>query len=251
LVRDRLAPAALRLVRDRLAPPALRVVRDRQAPPALRVVRSEAWRARVATAAGLAVWLVLVPLAVRAVDLVPRGRAVGGSMWFTERTRPDPISRYDSGRTELRFADRVRRWTDRDTGVLVHDSIGRTVPECRFDTTLDREMRWVRGTRPADLAGPPAVGVTGWVFIAPVGSLPPTIRAELASRHPWRQLGDHVMVDLRSDRPEIEVWRLDEQPFDLWWWFWRSAFEPEVLPVRDPAAEEALSRAVERARTGR
>jgi hypothetical protein len=200
-----------------------------------------AWEARVSWATGAAVFLVFAPLVVRAVDLVPRGRMVGGSMWFVEPTRPGGIETYHSGREELRFADQVRRWTDRSTGVLYHESIDRTVPEPRFDITLDRELVTVRTTRPEDLAGPDRPGIGGWVFIAPLKALTPQVRAQLASRHPYRQLGEYVMADLRKDGPDIQVYRLEERPKGLAWWFWRSAFEPRLEPVRDEEAEAALA----------
>ncbi len=207
-------------------------------------LRGTPWEGRIAVAAGLSVYLLLVPLFVRSIQLVPRGKEVGGSMWFVAPTRPGGIEKYDSGRPELRFADQVRSWTDRSTGVLYHDSIDRMRPESRFDTTLDREMTTVHTTRPDDLVGPERLGITGWVFIAAASAVPPRDRAELAARHPWRQFGDYVMVDLRTDGPRVEVWRLEEQPFDLWWWYWHSAFEPPVVPVRDAAAEAALQEAV-------
>jgi len=206
------------------------------------LVRMELWRGRVATGSSLAVFLALVPLLVRTVDLTPRGRAVGGSLWFTEPTRPGGIPTYDSGRRELRFADQVRRWTDRSTGVLLHEDIFRTVPESRFDTTLDREMLTVQMVEPA-MVGPRLPGVTGWVLVAPLKSLSEKVKLELARRHPFRVFGDYVMVDLRSDTPGVEVWKLEEEPFNLSWWFFKSAFEPPATPVRDTFAEEALRRA--------
>lgn len=203
-----------------------------------------ALEARLARVASLAVFLALVPLAVRSIDLVPRGKSVGGSMWFVEPTRPGPLDKYDSGRPELRFADQVRRWTDRSTGVLVHKGMQNMRPESRFDATLDREFLDVKTHRPDDLAGPERLGITGWVFIAPVSSLSRTERTELAARHPYFQFGEYLMVDLRSDTSRIQVWRLEEQPWDPVWWYWYSAFEPRVLPVRDEAAEAVLQEAV-------
>lgn len=191
-------------------------------------------------AAGASVFLVLLPLMARAVDLVPRGRMVGGSMWFVEPTRPHGVEKYNSGRLELLFAEQVRKWTDRSTGVLYHVSIERTVPEPRFDITLDRELVGVRTTNIDDLHGPLRPGVSGWVFITPVAVLTPKTRAEMASRHPYWQFGDYVMVDLRRDEQDIHIYRLEERPKGIWWWFWRSAFEPRLEPVRDEKAEAAL-----------
>ncbi|MBI5487557.1 MAG: glycosyltransferase family 39 protein [Deltaproteobacteria bacterium] len=208
-------------------------------------LRWPVWRERLAIGAASAVFLLLLPLAVRAIDLVPKGRSVGGSLWFVTNTRPGPIQHYDSGRKELRFAEQVRGWTKRSTGVLVHEGMDRAQPEPRFDVTLDREQQKVRGTGLGDISWPERPGIDGWVYIAPASVLPARSRVELAAVHPYFQYGEYVMVDFRSDARDVRIWRLVPQPMDCGWWFWHSAFEPPVKAVRDRAAEESMRREVE------
>ncbi|MBI5499544.1 MAG: glycosyltransferase family 39 protein [Deltaproteobacteria bacterium] len=216
-----------------------------RAPRAPAWLRWPVWRERLAMGAAAAVFLALLPLAARAIDLVPKGRSAGGSLWFVAGTRPGPNQRYDSGRKELRFAEQVRRWTTRSTGVLVHEAFDRAQPEPRFDVTLDRDQHKVRTTRLDDIAWPRRLGIDGWVYIAPASVLPARSRVELAAVHPYFQYGEYVMVDFRSDARDVRIWKLVPRPMDAAWWFWHSAFEPPVQAVRDGAAEEAMRRELE------
>jgi 4-amino-4-deoxy-L-arabinose transferase-like glycosyltransferase len=201
-----------------------------------------AWiRPRVGLAASVAVWLLLVPLALRDAHLVPMGRYVGGSMWFFTPVR-GAVDTYDSGRPELRFAERVKEWTDRSTGVQLHTSLKPRRLEPRFDITLDRPThRWSQNPRRTI---PNKLGVNGWVFVASVDAFSEEERAAWASHHPYRQFGDYFMLDLRQEERDIEVWSLDPLPNNARWWLFHSPFEPPVRATRDIAAEQPLDEKV-------
>ena len=192
---------------------------------------------RVATAAALSVGVLLVPLAIRDTELVAQGRSVGGSMWFFTPVRGS-IDAYDSGRPELRFAERVREWTDRQTGVQLHPGFRSSRLEPRFDITLDRTThRWAPRPRPQIENDK---GITGWVFAAPLGDFSETERITLAARHPYRQFGDYFMIDLRREDVDIEIWEVAPQPMTARWWLLHSAFEPPVRASRSRAREAEL-----------
>ncbi|MGB8330517.1 MAG: glycosyltransferase family 39 protein [Polyangiales bacterium] len=194
-------------------------------------------RQRAGPAASLAVLLLLVPLAIRVVQIVPEGRHVGGSMWFFTPVR-GVIEPYDSGRPELRLARRIKRWTDRNTGVQLHTSLKPLRLEPRFDITLDRVThRWAQNPR-VDLRN--KQGASGWVFVAAVAAFTLEERARLASQHPYRQYGDYFMLDLRHEAREIEAWVLTPLPYDLRWWLLHSPFEPPVRATRAVAIEQSL-----------
>jgi hypothetical protein len=196
-------------------------------------------RPRAGLAASFSVLLLVAPLAVRVVQIVPEGRRVGGSMWFFTPVR-GAMDRYDSGRPELRFAKRIKAWTDRETGVQLHTSMKPRRLEPRFDITLDRVThRWVRNPRPEI---PNSKGVTGWVFVAALDAFPEEERAAFATRHPYRQYGGYFMLDLRSDEPDVEAWGLTPFSPGAGWWLFRSAFEPPVRATRLIAAEQTLRR---------
>lgn len=198
-------------------------------------------RPRAGLAASVAVWLLLAPLAFRDARIVPMGRYVGGSMWFFTPVRGSMDS-YDSGRPELRFAERVKEWTDRKTGVQLHTSLKPLRLEPRFDITLDRAThRWSQNPRQAM---PNKQGVTGWVFVASVDAFPEEERAAWASRHPYRQFDGYFMLDLRRQERDIEVWSLEPLPYDVRWWLLHSAFEPPVRATRNIAAEQPLDEKV-------
>jgi hypothetical protein len=195
----------------------------------------------VGSAASLAVLLLVLPLALRAADIVPAGRAVGGSMWFIAPLR-GPVQAYDSGRPELRFARRVKAWTDRSTGVQLHTSLKPRRLEPRFDITLDRVThRWSTSPRPSM---PLERGVTGWVFVAAVDAFPEEDRAALAARHPYRQHGDYFMLDLREHTGSVEAWSLTPTLKSARWWLLHSAFEPPVRTTRNVAVEQSMRRKV-------
>jgi hypothetical protein len=198
-------------------------------------------RDRAGLAPSLAVALLLVPLAVRVAQIVPEGRRVGGSMWFFTPVR-GPMDTYDSGRPELRFAERVKGWTDRQTGVQLHTGLKTRRLEPRFDITLDRVThRWL--PRPREQMSSDK-GATGWVFVAAVDAFSDSERALFASRHPYRQYGDYFMLDLRREGRDIEVWNLTTLAFDARWWLFHSAFEPPVRAARSIAEEQALEEKV-------
>ncbi|MGB5696677.1 MAG: glycosyltransferase family 39 protein [Polyangiales bacterium] len=194
-------------------------------------------RERAGALVGFSVFLLLVPLAVRAAQIIPEGRRVGGSMWFFTPVR-GTIEAYDSGRPELRLARRLEAWTDRDTGVQLHTSLKPLRLEPRFDITLDRVThRWAQNPR-AEI--PNDEGATGWVFVAAVDAFTEDERAAFASRHPYRQFGDYFMIDLRRETRDIEVWRLTPVSSNFRWWLFHSSFEPPVRATRVIAAEQAL-----------
>ena len=195
-------------------------------------------RERAGTPASFAVLLLLVPLAIRIVQIVPEGRYVGGSMWFFTPVRGS-MDTYDSGRPELRLAERIKAWTDRDTGVQLHTSLKPLRLEPRFDITLDRVThRWSQNPR-VDI--PNKQGATGWVFVAAVDAFPEEERAVFASRHPYRQFGDYFMVDLRREARDIQVWELTPLPVSPQWWLFHNAFEPPARATRLIAAEQSLN----------
>jgi hypothetical protein len=145
---------------------------------------------------------------------------------------------YDSGRPELRFAERVKEWTDRDTGVQLHTSLKALRLEPRFDITLDRVThRWSQNPR---VEIPNNRGATGWVFVATLEAFGEEQRAVFASRHPYRQFGDYFMVDLRKDARDIEAWGLTPLDVNPRWWLLHSSFEPPVRATRLIAAEQSL-----------
>lgn len=200
-------------------------------------------RVRIARAAALSVAIFLVPLAIRDIQVVPQGRYVGGSMWFFTPVR-GAIDTYDSGRPELRFAKRVKAWTDRNTGVQLHPSLQSRRLEPRFDITLDRATyRWTPRPRPQIKNDQ---GVDGWVFIAPVEELSESDRIDLAARYPYRQFDEYVMIDLRGEGPNIEVWESKPQPVTPRWWLLHSPFEPPSVASRSVVQESSLRDEVDR-----
>jgi 4-amino-4-deoxy-L-arabinose transferase-like glycosyltransferase len=190
--------------------------------------------------AGAAVGLALVPLVVRAADIVPPARRVGGSMWWVAPVRGPVATDYRSGRPELRFAEQVRAWTDRRTGVLVHRSIENLNPEPRFNTHLDRERRDVLSV-PSRL--PVLEGVDGWVFIGVIGQVPRHRIAALASEHPYWEYDRFFMVDLRRPGPDVQVWSLEPEEPGLAWRYFVSPFEGPVVARRWAALERAMREA--------
>jgi hypothetical protein len=198
-------------------------------------------RERSGIAASLSVLLLLVPLAIRVLDLVPEGRYVGGSMWFFTPVR-GAMDTYDSGRPELRFAERVKAWTDRNTGVQLHTSLKHFRLEPRFDITLDRVThRWSQNPR-VQISN--NQGATGWVFVAALNAFPEEQRAAFASRHPYRQFGDYFMLDLRREARDIEAWGLTPVEATPQWWLFHSSFEPPMRATRLVAAEQSLNEKV-------
>ena len=198
-------------------------------------------RGRAGLLASFSVLLLLVPLAIRVVEIVPTGRYVGGSMWFFTSVR-GTIDHYDSGRPELRFARRVKAWTDRSTGVQLHTSLKPFRLEPRFDITLDRVThRWSQNPRPEI---PNDQGANGWVFVAAVDAFSEEERAAFASRHPYRQYGDYFMLDLRREARDIEVWGLTPVSSSPRWRLLHSAFEPPTRATRVIGAEQSLDKKV-------
>lgn len=188
-------------------------------------------RGRV-VAAGILVAF-MTPFVVHAARVIPDGRRVGGSMWFVAPVRgPEPFP-YDSGRVELRFAELVREWTDRETGVLVHRGFYRRVPEPRWDITLDREIR--RVATPPRVVPAPSAGVRGWVFVGESRDLSELAKRELSARHPFVEVGPFFFVDFRERRPERRAYDLVDGPMTAAHAFFVSPFEPPlVLRARHP-----------------
>jgi len=198
-------------------------------------------RARAGLMASFSVLLLLVPLLTRVVQIVPTGRYVGGSMWFFTPVR-GTIDEYDSGRPELRFARRVKAWTDRSTGVQLHTSLKERRLEPRFDITLDRVThRWSQNPR-AEI--PNEQGATGWVFVAAVDAFTEDERAAFASTRPYRQYGDYFMLDLRREARDIEVWGLTPVQFSPRWRLLHSSFEPPMRAARVIGIEQSLDQRV-------
>ncbi len=198
-------------------------------------------RARAGLLASFSVLLLLVPLLTRVVQIVPTGRYVGGSMWFFTPVR-GTIDEYDSGRPELRFARRVKAWTDRSTGVQLHTSLKERRLEPRFDITLDRVThRWSQNPR-AEI--PNEQGATGWVFVAAVDAFTEDQRAAFASTRPYRQYGDYFMLDLRREARDIEVWGLSPVQFSPRWRLLHSSFEPPMRAARVIGVEQSLNQKV-------
>ncbi|MDH5492049.1 MAG: hypothetical protein OEY14_08845, partial [Myxococcales bacterium] len=187
--------------------------------------------------------LALLPLAHRIVFLVPRARHAGGSMWFVSKARTDTPERYDAGRPELLFAEKVKEWTDRRTGVWIHSSFDRFRTEQRVEVTMDRVWRRSRTIRPRALQG---AGLDGWVVIGVVDTVPRPEVLAMARQHPYRQVGNFFMLDLRREGSEVRIYELEEQPMSLDWAFLHTPFEAPLAPRRDETAEASMRRALER-----
>jgi hypothetical protein len=215
--------------------------------PAVAIAVSEVvlwlWRlpAHLPTRVAAAALALFIPgrLLARSIEIVPSARYVGGSMWFISNDRGDHPSPYDSGRAELRFADRVRSWTDRWTGVLVHPGIDRFVPEPRFTITLDRGVRRVFGSR---VTPPPADhGYSGWVLIGDRADF--DLPALLALAQDARLvLYDHFfMVDFRRRDRSVEAYALALGERSWSWTLLHTPFERPRIEVRDEALERDLA----------
>jgi hypothetical protein len=201
------------------------------------------WGRRQSVAAvGLSA-LLLLPLAIRSATLVPGAREVGGSLWFVAPVRGPVWEVYQSGRTEMRLANQIREWTDRETGVLVHRSIEQTTPEPRFYTALDRYHRAVQNV-PSIVPTDPSVS-GGWVFVAASSALPTDTWNRLAAEYAYKQFGDYIVIDFREEGPRVEIWDLEEAEPSFVRAFLVSPFETRLEPVRQPAAEAGLLRRLE------
>jgi hypothetical protein len=187
----------------------------------------------------------MLPLSLLAhsLELVPKGRKVGGSMWFVSNVRADVPEAYDSGRSELRLAELVRASTERSTGVLLHESLKRFELEPRFDVTLDRALR------PAPAASEPlpeVPGVDGWVLVGCSGALDTEAVLALAGDYAVTFFDHYFMIDRRIGDRSVRVIRLALRDPRLSYRLFRSPYEPDVIHVRDRAREGELMR--ERAR---
>ncbi len=209
------------------------------------------WNTRVVMAIAVTVPTLAIVgnLAYRFVDLVPRGRAVGGSLWFIEQTRP-VMEHYASTRDMMRFAAEVKARTNRHVGVLVDPAFDRVWGfEPRFQITLDREVITQTLKTP-----PPAeqLGITeGWVYVAPRSALPQRRMVEIAQTHPVFIYDDYVMVDLRRYDTEVSIWR--SQPYERsgWEWYWEGPWADALWPVAQPDEEAKLMQAVTEYRAAR
>ncbi len=210
---------------------------------AVRRLSEGRWVRPASVVAGMCAGLLLVPLAMRSVDLVWRGRSVGGSMWFIEKVRTPIPEHYSSGRSEILFAKRVRKSTTRATGVLIHHSFGELVPESRFDTTLDREIVEVNGL-PRKLPDRPGI-TDGWVMIGVAGAINERLLTLWASGHPLH-LYDHLfLLDLRREGTEIRVHTMVARPASLAWLYFVTPFAPPVEAVRLGDVEAAMQAEVD------
>ena len=191
------------------------------------------------TAASVAMALTVLPLTVRAVELTPAARSVGGSMWFVSDVR---LSRdhYDSGRPELRLAEAVRGFFGRRVGVLLHAGMERRRLEPRFNITLDRELHVVQSLDDV----PPAAPVAGWVMVGAIRDVPREARLRWAAHHPYWEWDEFFIIDRSTDGPDVRAYRLEEQPMDLWYAYFVNSWEPPVRVRRDPARERALREAI-------
>jgi hypothetical protein len=78
------------------------------------------------------------------------------------------------------------------------------------------------------------------VFIAASDAFPHEVWLSLARQYPFVQYGRYVMVDLRRDESEVQIWDLQEAPFDPLWWYFVTPFEPERVAIRQPEAEATM-----------
>jgi len=180
-------------------------------------------------------------LAYRYIDLVPRGRAVGGSLWFVEHTRP-VLERYRSTREMIRFAAQVKDKTTRRVGVLVDPAFQNLWGyEPRFPITLDREVVFQSVRSPP----PDQLGVSeGWVYLAPPQVLSEHRLVELLATHPVLLYDDFVMVDLRRHETELRVIKNEPCERTFLTWYWNGPWADAVAPVRQPDEEARLLAAV-------
>ena len=120
----------------------------------------------------------------------------------------------------------------------LHPSLQSRRLEPRFDITLDRAThRWSPNPR-IEITNDQ--GVNGWVFVAPVEELPEIERVDLAARYPYRQFDQYLMVDLRGEGTDIEIWSVTPKAITARWWLFHSAFEPPVAASRSTAEEASL-----------
>ena len=202
------------------------------------------WNPRVVMAIAVTVPTLAIVgnLAYRFVDLVPRGRAVGGSLWFIEQTRP-VMEHYQSTREMMRFAAEVKERTNRHVGVLVDPAFERLWGfEPRFQITLDREvvMQTLKTPPPAD-----QLGITeGWVYVAPRSALPQRRIVEIALTHPVFVYDDFVMVDMRRYESEVTVWKSEPYERSGWEWYWQGPWAEALWPVQQPDEEAKLTKAI-------
>lgn len=184
--------------------------------------------------------LVATYLCFHTAQLFLPAREVGGAMWFVRRVRNHEIKPYHSSIRELRFAERVREWLDRDTGVLVHKSIQRLGPEPRFYITLDRAYIDI-----AKLPQPlPRQPLQKWALIAQTSAYSPRERALFAGHYRYREQDGLFMVDFGSPADEPQVFRGEASAASLWHRYFVSAFHPPQTWIRDRAAEARLSQSV-------
>jgi len=201
------------------------------------------WNRTLVTAIAVALptLLIMGNLAYRFVDLVPRGREVGGSLWFVEHTRPE-LEEYVSTREMIRFANEAKEETTRRVGVLMDPAFERIRGfEPRFGITLDREVVAQNLRTPP----PDALGVTeGWVYVAPPSVMSERRIIELALIHPVLIYDGYLMVDLRRQETEVRVIKSEPCERSFWTWYWGGPWADAVEPVRQPAEEERLTKAI-------
>jgi hypothetical protein len=211
---------------------------------AFRLARRARSRLRAGLMGAFATALAVVSigaLADRTATMTPPARWVGGSMWFVSDVRTSRPEVFDSGRGEIRFAEKVREWTDRTTVVYVDRSLQSRQTEPRFDATLDRTQIPGSWRSNGDPRVPP--NHDGAVLIGLIDQLQPGDVARLARGHGFRQWGQFYMIDYRSDAHEVEVYRTGPLPMTWSWRYFHSAYEHDVRASRDRAAERAIREA--------
>jgi hypothetical protein len=87
-------------------------------------------------------------------------------------------------------------------------------------------------------------GQSNWVYIGRLsGRALESVRA-LAAKHPYRQIGNFYMLDLRRSAQDIQIWNLVEVPKSWSYWFFVNAYWPKFEPVRDAARESNFLREI-------
>lgn len=195
-------------------------------------------RTAVIAASAAVVALIVAPLGERFLDLVPRGRAVGGSLWFGVAPTRMGTALYVSGREQSRFVAEVNAATTRNVGVIMDPTFRGTFPyEPRVEITLDREIvvqAW-NGVLPTRF------GITeGWVYITSRKRLSERRLAQLASEHPIYVYDSFVMVDLRRAGIAVRVFQSEPTERSFWRWYWEGPWADAVEPIAQPAEEARI-----------
>jgi hypothetical protein len=161
-----------------------------------------------------------------AIARFTEGRRVYGSVGYEG---------YDARFLQLRFAERLRAWTDVETRVVAHAAMEHRI---HFPVTADRSVdpggtelpRWAPGTDA--------------VFVGPVAATVRSARVAMAARHPYREYGPYYMVDGRWEGSDVRIWRLQRMSPSPGWRYWVSPWHGPHRAVRDRQAEARMRREV-------